>query len=346
MELRFILILGLAGSLALPLAGESTRNLQLELSGDAARAFAVENLAGRMTVKAGAAGKVRVSAVVHGETEAVAGELRLEQVTGEKGLPTLRVVYPARDIRYPGASGDTRSEYAGRRCRVSSSAGTLLYADVTVEVPAAAVDGLFRNVVGGLAAEGLKGHVVLDTAAGDVTVRRLEGDVKADTGSGDVDASDLQGRFDCDTGSGRCAVTRFSGEQLDLDTGSGAISVREARARRVKADAGSGPIDLSVSEAEDVEADAGSGQVTVECRCSKAARIKVDNGSGDVLLRLPATAGFELRAEQGSGHLSSGFADAEPVDRHQELVGYRRGDGALRLSVETGSGDVRVEPLR
>lgn len=345
MELRFVLILGLASSLALPLAGEGTRTLQAELSGDPARAFAVENLAGSMTVRAGAGGKVRVSAVAHGESEAVAGELRLEQVTGEKGLPTLRVVYPSRDIRYPGA-GSTRTEYAGQRYHVSGSSGTLLYADVTVEVPATAIDGLFRNRVGGLAAEGLKGRVLLDTAAGNVTARRLEGDVRADTGSGDVEASDVQGRFDCDTGSGRCAVTRFSGEQLDLDTGSGDVSVREARARRVKADTGSGRIDLSLSEAEEVAADAGSGEVTVDCRCARTARVKVESGSGDVLLRLPAEAGFELRAEQGSGRLSSGFGDAEPVTRRRELVGYRRGDGAAQLSVETGSGDVRVEPLR
>lgn len=346
MELRIILFLGLASTLALPLAAESTRNLQLELGGDPAQAFAVENLAGSMTVKPGSGPKVRATAVVHAESEALAGELRLEQVRGEKGQPTLRVVYPARDIRYPSAGGSTRTEYAGERYRVSSSSGTLLYADVTVEVPAARIDGLFRNHVGGLSAEGLKGHVVLDTASGNVTVSKLDGEVKADTGSGNVDASDLQGRFDCDTGSGRCAVTRFTGEALDLDTGSGDVAVREARVRRVKADTGSGRIDLSLSDAEDVDADAGSGEVTVECRCSKTARVKVDNGSGDVLLRLPATAGFDLRAEQGSGELTSGFDDAQPVMRHRELVGYHRGDGAVQAVVETGSGDVRVEPLR
>jgi hypothetical protein len=53
---------------------------------------------------------------------------------------------------------------------------------------------------------------------------------------------------------------------------------------------------------------------------------------------------FELRADTGSGDVESGFADAEPIVRHREVIGYRRGDGTVKIDVDTGSGDVTVDP--
>ena len=349
MRPSLILSIGFVSALALPLGAESTRTLRLELSGDPAKLFSVENLAGRMQVRPTGGTKVSVVATVHAETDALARAMRLNQVVGEQGEPALRVIYPEQRVRYPqgGGWGTSDSKYdGGKRFTVSEHSGPLLYADLTVEVPSSAIDGRFRNVVGNLAAEGLNGHVRLDTASGNVSATRLKGDIKADTGSGDVSASDIAGRFNCDTGSGTCTLQGFEGELLQLDTGSGEIHVSGAKAQTVKADTGSGEIALQLADAREIVADTGSGGVVIDCQCPALTRVKVDTGSGDVTLRVPEGAGFELRADQGSGDLLSGFKDAEAITRRREVVGYRRGNAQTRIDVDTGSGDVRIEPVK
>jgi DUF4097 and DUF4098 domain-containing protein YvlB len=71
-----------------------------------------------------------------------------------------------------------------------------------------------------------------------------------------------------------------------------------------------------------------------------------DTGSGDVRLRLPRDASFEVRVDLGGGELKSRFDDSQPILEPREVVGYRRGDARIKIRVETGSGDVVVEPVR
>jgi hypothetical protein len=158
-------------------AAEATRSLNLALSGDPARPFAVENLVGSMRVVPGAGDAVVAVAVVHAESEALAGSVRFEQVTGERGIPTLRVRYPVdryHNYRSPSAKGhggflgfflDGSSDlrYDGIRVRVSASSGVLVYADVEVQVPRKAVDARFLNRVGPLVGREVSGKLWFDT---------------------------------------------------------------------------------------------------------------------------------------------------------------------------------------
>jgi Toastrack DUF4097 len=333
-DTRAWLALPLAAALWAPptAAAETTRQLTLDLRGDPGGSFAVENLAGTLQVRSGSGATVRVAVTVHAEDEALAGGVRLEQVAGKRDVPTLRVRYPSdtRRIRYPEAeggwigSGRHRLTYDGQSVEVSPRRGTLLYADVVVEVPSEIGDALFSNRVGTVSAEGIAGReLVFDTASGPIRLERVDGDVRADTGSGDVDAVDLRGRYRCDTGSGECRLDGFEGEQLDCDTGSGQIRIESVQAERVKLDTGSGDI-----EATGVVAD----------------RLDADTGSGDVRVEADGRSLRSVRADTGSGRVESGFEDAEPIRRRNEIVGYRRGDGRTTIRVDTGSGDVRVEP--
>jgi DUF4097 and DUF4098 domain-containing protein YvlB len=237
-----------------------------------------------------------------------------------------------RAFRFPGAGGDTSLRYADdgstddvplARVRVSRNSGVLLYADLEVRVPSRAIEAGFYNRVGSVAASGATGTLRFDTAGGDIRLDHLSGVLLADSGSGDVSAEALSGSFRCDTGSGECDVRGFKGERLVLDTGSGDLTLQDVDARVVEADTGSGSVLASLLGAQ---------------------RITADTGSGDVRLRLPRGMSFELRADTGSGDIETGFSDAEPVLRRREVVGYRRGDGAVKIEVDTGSGDVRVEP--
>jgi hypothetical protein len=351
--------------------GEATRTLRATLSGEAKAAFAVENLAGRMTVVAGDGDAVVAVATVRAESEALASAMRFEQVRDKDGLPTLRVIYPLdreRRIRYPeagddGADSDHRGhheshwffgflfsnseiKYDDRRVRVGSSSGTLLYADVEVTVPRRAVEATFRNFVGALRAEGLEGRIVLDTSHGAITARRMKGDIKADTGSSDVLAEAITGSFVCDTGSGSCVVNGFEGKELYCDTGSGDVKVRDVKAERLHADTGSGHVRAERADVEEFTGDTGSGGIEAELLGTRLRRVKADTGSGDVTLWLPADASFDAAADQGSGELTCAFADAQAVKSDRKTVGYRRGDGRARISIDTGSGDARIKLLK
>jgi Putative adhesin len=345
-------------------AAEATRTLRAELRPAPGQAFAIENLAGAMRVVAGSGESVEAIATVHAESEELAGALRLEQVTDEKGRPALRVRYPLdryRRYRYPGAPGGGRRHGFGRwfdgghtttkydgyeRVAVSSDDGVLAYADVEVRVPRRTIEAVFRQAVGPLEGSGVDGRIRFDTGSGDVVLHDSRGDLVADTGSGDVKAQSLEGRFTCDTGSGRCEVVSFRGERLRCDTGSGEVEVRGASAGRIELDTGSGDVRIVDSEADEIDADTGSGSLEVEADGKRLTRLKADTGSGDVRLRLGPDASFEAVADMGSGEIVSRYPDAQPILRKREVVGYRRGSAQTRISVDTGSGDLILEPGR
>jgi DUF4097 and DUF4098 domain-containing protein YvlB len=331
---------------AVPAAAEVTKTVRL--TQDATRPFAVENLAGTVTVRAGSGTEAEVSATLHADSADLLEAMDLERATDEKGRPSLRVRYPAgeRHFRYPLGSHRSETRYAGRRLKVSRDSGVLAYADLEVRLPRDVAEAWIRNAVGSLSASGVSGQVALDTGSGDITVSDVEGRIVADTGSGDVRASDARGRFTCDTGSGDCSVTGFRGESLSLDTGSGNLDVSDVETARLDADTGSGRVRVSRAQAEQIEADTGSGSVDLEVGGSELRRIKADTGSGAVHVRLPEDASFVLRAEMGGGELASGFSDAQAIVEDREVVGYRRGDERIKIDIDTGSGDVRVEPAR
>jgi len=325
---------------------ESTRTVQATLSPGAAGSFAVENLAGTMKVVAGGGDAVEVVATVHARSAALAEEVEIEEVRGRHGVPTLRLTYPVnryRTFRYP-AGGSSQVEYAGRKVKVSSSSGELLWAEVEVRVPQHVEDAAFYNLIGDLTAEGLDGRIRLDGASADILARRLGGEVVADTGSGDVRLESGSGSFTCDTGSGDCMVVGFEGDELDCDTGSGDITVRNVTARRVHADTGSGHVHVENADLEEFVGDTGSGDVFVQVSGTRARRIIADTGSGDFTVELPADASFELSADLGSGDIVSRFRDAQPIVSGREVIGYRRADGAIRIGADLGSGDVVVAP--
>lgn len=352
-----VLILGL-GAAAPLLAADSTRTLRVELS-DPSRPFAVENLAGRMTVVAGSGRSVVAVATVHAESADLAEAISFAEVAGTDGRPTLRVRYPLADygrIKYSdagqdsgflslfGGNSNTSTRYDGYKVKVSSSgSGVAMWADVEVQVPSSGIDATFKNVVGRLTATDVSGTLSFDTGSGDIDLQRLSGSVEADTGSGDVNAASCRGSIDCDTGSGDCRITDFDGDRIAGGVGSGDIIIRSGTAREVDLDTGSGDIVVEGAEVEKFTAGTGSGDILFETDSLRLASIDADTGSGDVTLRLGAGASFVAHADQGSGDIVCRFSDAEAIMQRREVVGYRRGGEQIRIDVDTGSGDLVIE---
>lgn len=355
------------------LAAEVTKTLRGEIS--ATGEFGIENLAGAMKIVPGTGTEVVAIVTIHAESQAIADLVRFEKVTPDgKGLkmgfcvddddrhphvPTLRVRYPIDDhptLRYPALSGgnvitrtlstgsSTTTTYDNHRVKVTDNRGTLLYADVEVQVPKSEVKGWFRNVVGTITARGLQGRLEFDSGSGDVDLQDMKGSVDADTGSGDVKIARVEGNVNCDTGSGDCVISEVRGDLIECDLGSGDATVRASTVKSVQADTGSGDVRVIDSDIEELDADTGSGDVELKTTGSRLARVTADTGSGDVTLRLGADAGFEARADQGSGDLTVRYSDAQPIVRQKEVVGYRRGTARIQIDVDTGSGDVLITP--
>ena len=70
-------------------------------------------------------------------------------------------------------------------------------------------------------------------------------------------------------------------------------------------------------------------------------RLDVATGSGDVSIVAPAGIGARLEMETGSGNIESDFPLSVTRTGRHHLVGTI-GDGKGRVSVETGSGSVRL----
>lgn len=362
---RFLPILCLVAVAALHAvpaeAAKATRTLRQEID-PAAGAFMVENLAGTMRVVPGTGTRVVAVATVHAESGDLADAVRFENLVDEKtALPTLRVRYPLdrhSTIRYPRTGGGSdnwftrllstgsgsSTKYDGYKVRVSQGAGVLVYADVEIQLPKTPARATFKNRFGTIEGQNVEGDLTFDTDAGDVRLDKVRGGIKADTGSGTVRANGVVGSFSCDTGSGDCLLTDFMGETIDCDVGSGDVTVRTASARRVRVDTGSGDVHLIDADIEELDADTGSGNIRLESRGTRLASVLADTGSGDVALRLGPQAGFQATADQGSGDLVVRYTDATPIVRGREVIGYKRGDGRIRITVDTGSGDLVIEP--
>jgi hypothetical protein len=339
-------------------AAEVTRSLTAEIP--AGSAWAVENLAGIMTVVPGTGSTATVvTATVHAESDELADLIKIEQVAGAKGVPTLRVRYPVgnhQTYRYPKIngkgsssmsswfSGGTQFDYDGQRVKVSGSGGALLYVDLEVQVPAKAAAGSLINHVGHVAARGVQGELGFEAANGDVALDQSGGSLKVTTGSGDVQATDGTGTLAIETGSGDVKVEEFSGEQLRCEVGSGDVTLHAGAIRKVIVETGSGDVNVEALDAEEFNSETGSGDIAFEAAGTRLLKVKTETGSGDVTLMLGADASFEAHADQGSGSLVNRYPDATPIAKGREVIGYKRGDGRIQIRVDTGSGDLVIEP--
>ena len=351
-------------SVSAPFArAEVTRSLRAHLAGVSGREFAVENLLGTMRVTAGAPGSndVEVVATVHGEHDELVSAVRLEEVRGERGIPTIRVRYPAtpRDLRYDDPEDRQRHDdwprflsfgnfdgtrYDGRTYRVSAHRGELLYADVEVRVPPRLTAATFRELAGRLEADGLQGRLAFRVNSADIRITRLRGEIDLAGSSGDTRASDISGSWRSDFSSGDCEVDRLEGPSATFRTSSGDVRARSVVAERVSVETSSGDSTLQDADVHEVQTESSSGDLTIDSKGNRLERVRVESSSGDVRLTLPGDASFHAEADQSSGDMRVGFHDGQRGYRREELVSYRRGTGGADIRVSTSSGDFTIVP--
>ena len=307
---------------------------------------ALYNLAGQVEIVRGSGPDVVVT-VTRGGGDA--GQLGVE--VGEiGGRQTLRVIYPAERVVYPGRGRRFQTDVrvrsdgtfgdGGERVSVrGAGSGLEAWADLRVEVP----DGRSLDVhlaAGETAANGLLGNLLVDTGSGGVTVSGHAGSLDVDTGSGSIDLRDVEGEVRVDTGSGAVDLANVDGPRVLVDTGSGSVDGSMITTPSLRVDTGSGRIRLSQVTSPDVSVDTGSGSIDVDLTVDVES-LDVDSGSGSVTVRVPADLGAELEVETGSGGIDVDFPVELRIMRRNEIRG-RIGDGQGRIRIDTGSGQVRL----
>ena len=138
-----------------------------------------------------------------------------------------------------------------------------------------------------------------------------------------------------------------AGASLDLSTGSGELAVRGVRGG-VVAQTGSGDVLLDRVGGGVVTAETGSGEVRA-IGVSATESLRAETGSGDVLMSLDR-APKDTAVDTGSGVVEMTVPDVvyrvstETGSGEQQVTVDNDDDAPRRLRVETGSGDVVVQP--
>jgi lia operon protein LiaG len=343
-----LLALLLTSTLSAGLHGQQVE--QYSLSDDD---VAIYNLVGEFRVEAGSGEKVTVQITRGG---ADAGKLKVAQ--GElDGRETLRLLYPSDRIRYgslsegtstrmrvrdDGTFGDEESRKGsrGRNVTIASRDGGLdAHANLRVLVPSGRQVAIYVGV-GKVAVTNVNGDLRVDAASAPVTASGTRGQLDIDVGSGSVQVTQADGDLSVDTGSGSVDVSKISGGVLSIDTGSGSVTAADLKGTELTINTGSGNIGVSGVTIPQVSLEAGSGAVTADLK-GDPREVSVETGSGDITLKVPPTVGAELEIQTSSGEIETDFPVLVTRHARDHLTG-RIGDGKGKISVETGSGGVKL----
>lgn len=171
--------------------------------------------------------------------------------------------------------------------------------------------------------EGVHASLDMESGSGDMRLRDLDGEIHVHTGSGDVEAREVAGPLTAETGSGDIRLVSKGGD-VRVHTGSGTVELRGVNGS--------------------LQAETGSGDVTVVGVQTGTWEIRAH--SGNVELELPNDAAFDLDASTGSGELVVGrpvtmIIQGKVREARHSVIG-KVGGGGPRLTIHTGSGDVRI----
>lgn len=339
-----------------PAAAQTTRHV---LKGDS---VAVYNLVGELRVEPGSGTDVAVE-IRRGGTDAA----RLEVQSGPlRGRETLRIIYPDDVIVLPewgrgwsttlrvredgtfgdGGGGGWRGFRDGREVRIvgrGRRGGLEAFADLRVSVPAGKGVAVHLGV-GKAFVSNVDGVIQVHVASADVSADRTRGTLRIETGSGNVDLRDGTGDVTLESGSGDITVAGVRGTRLRLETGSGNITLSDAEATALHVSTGSGDVRATGAKGDEVSFETGSGNVDVALVAAFRS-LTVETGSGDVTVRVLSTIGAEVDLGTGSGEIDLGGLTIQVRRIEQDHVTGTIGDGRGRLSIETGSGNVRLIKL-
>jgi hypothetical protein len=172
--------------------------------------------------------------------------------------------------------------------------------------------------------EGLHATLDLESGSGDMRLRDLDGEIHLHTGSGDVEAHEVSSSFTAETGSGDIRLDARGSGDVHVHTGSGNVELRGVNGG-LQAETGSGDVTVAGVQTGTWEIRAHSGNVEIELPSNAAFDLDASTGSGEVVVGRPVTMIVQGRVREA---------------RHS--VNGKVAGGGPRLTIHTGSGDVRI----
>ena len=187
---------------------------------------------------------------------------------------------------------------------------------------------LLRSTSGDITARGVRGEVEAHTTSGDLQVEGGATRITLESVSGDVRAEQLDGTVRVNAVSGDVALGQVTGE-IEVETVSGEITMTDARSKWVRTETTSGDLEY---------------HGTID----PAGRYDFTSHSGEITLTVPPDAGGTLNVETFSGSIESDFPmtiqpNGQNSDGRPKRMQFTFGNGNARISVETFSGDIRIE---
>jgi len=274
---------------------------------------------GKIVVRGGAAGVVRI----HGEV---------------RGGGFLRDAVPR---RLQEIAENPPIEQSGNTIRLGRRSSEPLFMAVsisyTVETPAD-TEVKAKTGSGGVQVSDVKEAVTASTGSGSVDVENAGDDVSLTVGSGSARAAHLGGNLTFQCGSGAVDFDDVR-EEIRGTAGSGDIRIDQPRGR-VTVRTGSGGIRVN-GAAQDLRANTSSGNIVVSGKPAPEAFWDLGTSSGRLEITVPADAGFALTAHTSSGSVQAGL----PImieEQSRRVLRARVGDGRAHVNLQTSSGSIRI----
>jgi hypothetical protein len=187
--------------------------------------------------------------------------------------------------------------------------------------------------------EGVTGSVRLNCGSGNVTAKRLGEEVRISTGSGNIRLDGARGAVRLDAGRGNIEASGVVGAFYG-ETGSGDITLRQESSSTVSARTGSGRIRLH-NVSGGLDAQSGKGDIEIDGDAKSDWTLQSQFGS--LKLTLPAKAAFSLNARSSSGIVTVSRPITVQGEVKSNRVQGQVGAGGPLLSLETSSGEIRVQ---
>jgi DUF4097 and DUF4098 domain-containing protein YvlB len=187
--------------------------------------------------------------------------------------------------------------------------------------------------------EDIQGPLRASAGSGNITANRISGEVRVNTGSGDIKLETVKGSVYANAGSGNINANGIAGGFYS-ETGSGDVTLVQDATGHVVAKTGSGHVNLKNVKGG-VEARTGSGGV--EAQGEAKGDWDIHTGSGDIVLHLPSQAAFNVDARSNSGDVTVNHPITVQGSVKKNQVQGKVGNGGPLLSLQTGSGEIRIE---
>ena len=184
-------------------------------------------------------------------------------------------------------------------------------------------------------------NAAIHTTSGDIEIPEMKAGelLVLDTTSGDIRANAEAKNAEINTTSGdqQLKITGKS-DILRINSTSGNIGIEAEGAETLEAASTSGGISSTADDGGAVKANSTSGNIYV--MLGKMNSLDIDATSGNVTAALPAEPGFTAHVGTTSGAFNSDIALTRNGDD------YVCGNGSVKVSIDTTSGNIRMEEMR